>query len=171
MRDGHPYLTERLDEQRAEQRRILGSIPDWVLDPNRYGPNHWEPSAQMAASDRARNEILVRSLAEETLATEGLTECLKVWEQETAADRLYLFLDRETSERPGHNLEAARRQLIDLISGRATTSPPAKIPMEITQQLAALILLLTWADALADDGYADPRLEQRWKSEAEHPVP
>jgi hypothetical protein len=69
MREGHPYLTEILDQQRARQRRVLRSIPSALLNSE---VRRVKPVEEV---DRGIAETELRRLADVELA--GLEELLK----------------------------------------------------------------------------------------------
>jgi len=115
-------------------------------------------------------ETLVRDLAEETAEAGDLKMLLDAWDRDTSAERLSSFVRRGTTDRPNVNLAGARQQLVDLTTKRARAArTEPTVPADNFLAVEALVLLLTWADVLADDGYMDPRLRRRWDSEAGSP--
>ncbi len=157
MQRGHPYLTRELDEQRAEQRRALRSIPDWLVDPSRYGPQ--ARVKKVDDSDRALLETLVRRLAAEEI--EALQPQLDTWRTELESDRLADFITNGTLERDRrqHGVVDARADLCKTINDRRPVrSRPAALPDELGTPMARCVTLLALAEELADDDYVDQRL-------------
>src|ERR1017187_8363485 len=69
MKDGHPYETEEMDELRAQQRRLLRSLPDEVV----------KPLSELDASKfmgRGPLELRVRELAETMAEDPALIDLL-----------------------------------------------------------------------------------------------
>jgi hypothetical protein len=155
MLEGHPYLTKELDQKRVQQRRILRSIPDWILDARRYGPY---PTVMLEGADRPFVESLLRELADQPLA--DLSTALSAWKAETETARIAWFVARETADGVGNpNLEQQRIDLIVAANNfRQGAEGPRSLDEAFSKPLAQSILLLAWADELADDGYTDPRL-------------
>jgi hypothetical protein len=167
MREAHPFLTEELGELRLKQRRLLRSIPDWVLDADHLGPAEWKPES-VPEGDRALVEMLVRDMIAADPGWSGIEPLLKEWARDTSSSRLAHFVLHEASESPGHNLVSSREVLVKVTNDRAqeaTTATTKTIPTELVPAVGSLILMLVWADVLAGD-YTDPRLERRWASEA-----
>jgi hypothetical protein len=155
MKEGHPYLTAALDAKRADQRLKLRCIPSWVFTAGKYAPG---PRVTInGASDNAYVETLVRRLADEHL--EALSGVFPQWEEETADEQLgSFFRDFVNADGVPRQLEAAAHSLFDEIGNRLNAvTTPRTIADEFRAPLARTILLLSWADDLADDGYIDAR--------------
>ena len=82
MRSGHPYRTEELAQTRSEQRRILRSIPDWIVANTRLN----RPGPRLADPDDALVERELRRLADREL--EPLRCWLGVWRLHTETEML-----------------------------------------------------------------------------------
>lgn len=162
MKVGHPYLTDTLDRKRLEQRRLLRSMPDWFFDPTRLAPKEWT-SAEIRQSDRPYVETLLRRLTDELAEDAPLTELRGRWVADMDADRLAEFILHDTVRPPG-NLQDAWDGLIRMTSDRTRlVEIKRELDLKFLPVVAKLILLLTWADALADDGYVDPRVAATWE--------
>lgn len=150
MKPGHPYLTEDFDLKRSLQRRILRELPDYVL--RRYAPA--ASAARLEEPRRARLEAQLRRLADEVLE-----------EAEGAYDyyeHALGWIGVEAREYFGRRADAALAQeggwdgvvAIERKLSRETTEPEPPAG----EALHTLVLALTLADELAEDGYRDDRL-------------
>lgn len=161
MRDGHPYLTEVLDHKRAEQRRKLRSIPDWLVE--KVDPSAWEiRDDALKGRDAPYAEVLVRRAADEQLA--DLEVLLSAWVVETDADRLMGFVQSDVTKDSHANFPTqAKADILRITKARRPASiVQDELPEEHKGPLAKALVLLAWADELAGD-YIDPRLSRQTK--------
>jgi hypothetical protein len=151
MKDGHPYETEEMDELRAQQRRLLRSLPDEVV----------KPLSELDASKymgRGPLELRVRELAESVAEDPALIDLLsKVQRFQETADLFNTLANGLAGQTDG-------ARLTSVITGVQTeySAVQAEVgnmhPQDIVSRtFSGLAALLCWADALAD-GYRDPRL-------------
>ena len=158
MIKGHPFETRSLDEQRSRQRHTLRTIPDWVV--TRLAPSASTANAEKVGADRGYVEALLRARADALI--EGLNEfdlLAQFAAQETTA-RLAEFLGHEADHLSGDQ-RMPREQLVDAAfdAHKAAGTPKTDIA-PWRGDLGGLIILLVWADALASDGYRDPRVAE-----------
>jgi hypothetical protein len=149
---GHPFFTEHLDRQRAEQRLILAGMPERVLEAAGI------PGAETVPPEATgRVETILRRLAGSlirAIPTKVLQDLSVPVEK-----RVLLAWARDVDSSQWPN------QVVEMVSEEAHTSPDDEgiVDQLITRHDKALIplaALLVWADDLAGD-YADPRIKAR----------
>lgn len=151
--NGHPYDTEELAAQRAAQRRLLRSVPDWLLRENRYRITE----TTYRFPDAAYVETLVRREAQPII--DSLAKLTAGWTYNTNTMRLWEFLSLEADKDPGAGLAPALQNLqIQLGERGRKINQSATLDEKYQTPVLLLIYLLCLADQLADDGYRDPRL-------------
>jgi len=157
VRDGHPFLTQEFDEQRARQRAVLRSIPDWLFSPARFRPTNGQID-RVPPDDRPYVEAVVRAYADQLMKGAPMARWIEEVQAETAIHRLTQFVANEVPE-PDRNLEAPWRSLIDdLVERRKEHPGGGPVDDDVLRVLPRMILLLCWADALGGD-YADARFQ------------
>jgi hypothetical protein len=149
VRSGHPYRTEELVQTRSEQRRILRSIPDWIVGNarlNRPGPRLTDP-------DDALVERELRRLADREL--EPLRCWLGVWRLHTETEMLGRWFAQA-------EIGAALEHVADEVHEAHEAWRVAAYPSGLFPAILRVVALLAWADEQAGD-YVDPRL---WRQHA-----
>jgi hypothetical protein len=152
MRDGHPYEIEEMDELRAQQRRLLRSLPDEVV----------KPLTELDASKymgRGPLELRVRELAETMAEDPTLIDLLtKVQRFQEAADLFNTLANGLAGQADGARLTSVITSV--QTEYNAVRAEVGNLhPHDVPRSFSGLAALLCWADALAEDGYRDPRLE------------
>jgi len=156
MQRGHPFWTRALDEKRAEQRRKLRAIPAGLFKPSDYLPG---PTVTInGVADNSFVETQVRRQADAEL--NSLEPLLSEWEIETAEDALAWFLRNNVENAPRNVQRHADALLAEVANRLPIAREPRELDAKYAAPLARAILLLTWADDLADDGYLDPRIAE-----------
>jgi hypothetical protein len=155
---GHPYLTRELAAKRASQRRILRSIPDWIVENARLT----RPGPRLPDPDSALVEHELRRLADREL--EPLRGWLCIWRWHTESEMLERWFD-----------QAEIGATLDDVAGTVRTAREThridEYPPGFFVAILRAVALLAWADEQAGD-YADPRLlhyHQAWRSPAPPP--
>ena len=155
MKDGHPYETEEMDELRAQQRRLLRSLPDEVV----------KPLSELDASKfmgRGPLELRVRELAETMAEDPALIDLLaKVQRFQETADLFNTLANGLAAQVDGPGLTSVITSLqteYNAVLAEVGNLHPQDV---VSGTFSGLAALLCWADALAEDGYRDPRLESR----------
>ena len=144
VRPGHPYRTEELAQTRSEQRRILRSIPDWIVANARLN----RPGPRLADPDDALVERELRRLAEREL--EPLRCWLGVWRVHTETETLgRWFAEAE--------IGAALEDVAGAVHAAHEAWQVAAYPSGLFPAILRVVALLAWADEQAGD-YVDPRL-------------
>lgn len=162
MKDGHPYETEEMDRLRSDQRRLLRHLPNEVVT----------PLAELDASGqfgRDRLEVLVRRRVAVVVAavdpkvTDLLAKLQAFQDTRDLSNTLtggmggsFQVIEAEARQRLGPVIIEAERQYSEAEEG--LRDPNAY--HEMLAAVSGLAGLLCWADALADDGYRDPRVRQ-----------
>lgn len=160
MSEGHPFLTEDLDQLRRMQRRVLRSIPDWLI--SRHAPDV-SPAEHVSSADHALVEELLRTRAGALMASaESLLSGMK---EECAKARFKRFWE---SEADPYNTRWARdfdssQEIKRVIAAEAEDAPRGLEIHTLKDEPAApdlyrLVVVLLFADFLAGDGYTDPRV-------------
>jgi hypothetical protein len=140
----HPYRTSELSERRVAQRRILRTIPDWLVENARIG----RPGPRLPDPDGALLETELRRLADWEL--EQLQNWLPAWRLHTESEMTERWFRHAEI---GAALEdVASRVRAECEARRTTEYPPGLYPA-----ILRAVTLLAWADEQAGD-YADPRL-------------
>jgi hypothetical protein len=149
VRPGHPYRTDELAQKRSEQRRILRSIPDWIVANARLN----RPGPRLADPDDALVERELRRLADREL--EPLHCWLGVWRVHTETEMLgRWFADAE--------IGAALEDVAVTVHAAHEAWQVAAYPSGLFPAILRVVALLAWADDQAGD-YVDPRL---WRHHA-----
>ncbi len=155
MKPGFAFLTKDLDRKRAEQREQLRKCHDWWL--RDLAISEFLPPDNEV--DRAYLEVELRRLADEER-----TELSPLLEEMEVAESAFLvgkFLQKNEVSTKGMS-----RQAGDPFGDRASELTTIYRTKSIGQleegddrgnSLLRWIVLLLWADELADDGYRDPR--------------
>jgi hypothetical protein len=154
MSPGHPYLTKQLAEKRAEQRRSLRCIPDWIVETARIS----RPGPRLSDPDNTLIEIELRRLADQEL--EPLGSWLHIWRLHTESEAIERWFRQ--AEISAALDDVARQVRADYEAKRA-----AEYPQGLYSLILRVVTLLAWADEQAGD-YADPRLERfhaQWRAE------
>jgi hypothetical protein len=156
-----PFLTIELLELRASQRQTVASVPDWLLakvQPKRPA------SDPLAPEHPERAELLVRrflrsqieeskDLLEEFTKTGGRTNGAK----ETLA-YLRHWLEGDDSDR---GLDGLHQFLVENARESGPIALPQQLAFKLFPVVAEVSALSDLADALADDGYRDPRIQRQ----------
>ena len=152
MKDGHPFETQELDGLRSRQRRVLRSVPDWLLD---NGRTQMPTDDLSALGDAAFLERLVRDRAQTELRE--LSDIVGSWEEPTGNGRLGRFLNTELS-RKGLSQDLLNAHSRLTLQATQSVQPPGAFAREEISGLYRLLFLLQLADLLSTDNYRDPRL-------------
>jgi hypothetical protein len=158
--EGHPYRTDALVQTRAEQRRLLRSIPDWIVDNVRLSP----PAPRLGDPDDALVERELRRLA--TRELEQLDGWLDAWQAHAEAELVRRWFERVEIGAALEDVAGAVREADE--AARVVDYPPGLFPVVLR-----VVALLAWADELAAD-YADPRLRRyhaAWRVPEPPPAP
>ena len=156
MKRGHPYDTDELDRKRTEQRRILRSIPGWLV--RRTDQLPIPPTPAVDAEDRVLVETQLRALADEEVAQ--LDDLLEQFEAALAVEPAFEFVRDGIYNSTVGTAELAARfgGIIDGLMADAEAARVARVSAsEDIPGVHRLLVLLAWADALAGD-YVDPRI-------------
>lgn len=147
---GHPWEDAELFALRRQQRRTLRALPSWFVEGQAMG---LPPLADVADADQAFVEVMLRERAQ-TLRAELASELVRYDENERrlALERLYRPVNGERRD----EYEAVGHALLETLPGEP--AGVGRIPDTLLQSFLELLMLLVWADRLAGDGYADPRL-------------
>jgi hypothetical protein len=154
---GHPYRNDTLSETRAEQRRVLRSIPDWIVDNVRLSA----PAPRLGDPDDALVERELRRLADREL--EQLDGWLDVWREHTESEVVQRWFARA-------EVGAALEEIAGIVRDEHETARVADYPPGLFPVILRVVGLLAWADELAAD-YADPRLRRYHDAWRRPPVP
>lgn len=162
MLAGHPFYTENFDAVRAEQRRVLRLVPDWIM--RRHAPESAE-AMSVHENDRPFVEHLLRARASELLAV--VTPLLERLTIGVSAERLARFWSHDLRV---FNSELAtdydkRRHIEAIVETERDAAAGASVGQqvgdlrgeELAPALYQVITVLAVADLVADDGYRDPR--------------
>ena len=156
MREGHPFDTRDLDDLRAEQRRALRLLPGALVVESapRIGPD----LDATPVEDRPLIESLLRAEARELLADRDLAKLIEAWRQQTQLEVLDDFYEqnRARAEQLSLGPQAAFVDQADVARMARKDREAAPLPVDHAPKFRRLLLLLVWADHLAD--YRDPRL-------------
>ncbi|MBV8980883.1 MAG: hypothetical protein JO086_08280 [Acidimicrobiia bacterium] len=152
MEDGHPFLTKELDALRQQQRRVLRTVPEWVIDRVAIP---YEPVESSSAGDRAYAELELRKLAQDAIVEQQ--ELLASFDRGTTDEMLAAAISNLIQKAP-RGLFDALQPLSDDAYDRRKASAVRNMEGDQTAPLTRLLALLIWADALAGD-YRDPRLK------------
>lgn len=163
MRPGDPFATKEIDKQRARQRRALRLIEEWIVEQVAAGSaldlsGHSEPGLL---------ETELRALADKELEAIDADLLGRMARAETADVVLPLLSDYDglTWSRHPNEFRPELQPLRDTYY-QQTKNRVGELP-ERSDELIRAVVLLIWADALADDGYVDPRVrrtEERWRA-------
>jgi hypothetical protein len=154
---GHPYRTETLVETRAEQRRVLRSIPDWIVDNVRLSA----PPPRLGDPDDTLVERELRRLADREL--EHLDGWLDAWREHTESEVVQRWF-------AGAEVGAALEEIAGVVRDELESARVADYPPGLFPVILRVVGLLAWADELAAD-YADPRLRRYHAAWRGPPVP
>lgn len=146
------FPIESLAETRQRQRRVLRSAPGWTLAWGAYRLPDSDYRSRIGEADYV--ETALRDRADGRI--DRLAPLLAAWKEASEWQECQRFLDSYAAkETLTGNAESARAGML-----MATNGPevPASISDEHLPDAQDLLLLLQWADMLADDGYRDPRL-------------
>jgi hypothetical protein len=155
MKDGHPFLTQHLDDRRVRQRRWLRGIPSLFLPQN--------PIAQAATKhdlveewlrDRADAEYAgianATAIMDATIRRDQSIQARDLLQANLSEERRHEAHGDEAT--PLHGDFAAIMQ--ELVRDSQTREPATAEGLAWVHLATFLVL----ADAVADDGYKDPRL-------------
>lgn len=156
MSDGLPFETEQMHTRRAKQRRRLLGIEEWFVSPTL----HRLPLSPPV--DRGDAGLVEEQLRDEADAlTNELAEFLVEMEAGLKGRVLSTYLKNAYADLGGKWLERTpplsrlNEQAIE-----AAKSAPNDLSSagDLGPKLADLVIALIWADAVASDGYEDPRV-------------
>jgi hypothetical protein len=161
MQEGHPFLTELLDFDRARQRLLLRQL-DANIVYSALDKQPWSPAVR--EEDRGVLEVELRRIADgyfDRLEVEEGPEFFRRMAEETAGEALKRFLidAREQSTRSAafgerEPLTSEFEAVIGGAGGEAISDSAHKL-------LAELAVALVWADVAAGD-YVDPRFTSQY---------
>jgi hypothetical protein len=140
-----PFLDQALLDQRAEQRRLVASIPNALVPRLRILDDVRDRPAWPERLERWLRDLAAPILAE-------LSPALEQGAEANLAEAAFEFLDSiDRKVRPNALVKAwdSARRAKDRLPDRSTPEEQARI--------ADVIALTDLADWLADDGYRDPR--------------
>jgi hypothetical protein len=156
-----PLLTIELLELRARQRQILASVPDWLLA--RVQP--LRPATDPLAPEQPeRAELLVRrflrtqieeskDLLKEFTNTGGRTNGAK-----EALSYLQQWLKGVDTER---GLDGLHQSLVENVREGGPIALSQQLAFKLLLVVAGMSALSDLADAMANDGYRDPRIQRQ----------
>ena len=161
-----PFLTQELLEQRREQRRFLAGLPDWLLENHSpvgldIGPVLPAHAARVESSYRSyvdqmreKYSATLAAFASNRVSNEDLdaVNYLRAWESSlfdlgiiTASNEFFPSMFEYFKVR---------------IEGKVSGSVDPAIGASLSEFLNEVIPALEMADALAEDGYRDPRIKR-----------
>ncbi|MGK2950142.1 MAG: hypothetical protein ACSLFP_16345 [Acidimicrobiales bacterium] len=155
--DGHPWLTEELDLQRAEQRRWLAGLPDAPM------MSATVPEVAVVDVDPSFLERLLRS--EASAVVNGLEASgVSYSDTEAAAAAVLAEWASKTADLLGRRFDVGTVEsglaALDDQSKKLRKAALARITEEDWARHLYAVYLLVWADDLAAD-YTDSRVAAR----------
>lgn len=156
MERGHPFYTEKLDERRAEQRRLLRRIDTGTVRRIGYAYDASGP----ANGNTPLVEAELRDLADDQRGFVGddLLTAMRVAE---LAEPMANLLAADPGLRASGPIQPDVRLTRKPYEKARHTSPLDGLADDSRfAALLRMVLFLVWADDLADDDYRDPRVVQ-----------
>lgn len=153
MKPGHPFFTEEFDELRARQRRDLRYVPEWLV------ARLHRPLTDLQDQERdGLLELELRALA--NVQRSRIDDWLQSMKVRTVGEIVAPFFSRHSRHRSVFDRSDPIGRVEQSYFDTARSQGFNEIPEddEKREALELFILFLTWADDLADDNYADPRL-------------
>ena len=145
-----PFVDDELVTLRAQQRRLLADIPDWVVD----GLLHGMPKTELPLSTAGgRAELRIRRLAADELR--GAHPVIERAGNAVAAGEA-LDVMEQFVRAAGGDAAALLTELADTLRAELADMPS---PDEDLRPMNRMVLLLDLADRASTDGYRDPRLD------------
>ena len=145
-----PFVDSELVELRAQQRRLLADIPDWVVD----GLLHGMPTTELPLSTAGgRAEARLRELARDEMVgahhvLERAGKALAAGEVLDVVDQWVQSAGGDAAELLGAIVDTMRKELADMPG-----------PEDDLRSMHKMVVLLDLADRASTDGYRDPRLD------------
>jgi hypothetical protein len=147
---GHPFFTEQLDRQRAEQRRILAGIQ--------------EPTLEAVGTDRATT-VLPESTGRVETTLRRLAGSLLAALPARVLEVVALPVEKQALGAWARKVDWSGwpDQVVEMVADEARTSPDDEsyvdqLVKRHDNALGRLAALLVWADDVAGD-YVDPRIK------------
>ena len=145
-----PFVDGDLVALRAEQRRLLADIPDWVVD----GLLHGMPTTELPLSTAGgRAEARLRELARDEMV--GAHDVLERCGKALAAAEVLAVVDQWVSSAGGD----AASLLLEIVGTMKSEVADMPGPDDDLRSMHKMVVLLDLADRAATDGYRDPRLD------------
>lgn len=145
-----PFVDDTLVCLRADQRKRLADVPDWVID----GLRHGIPATELPLSDvGGRAERRIREMA-----TAEMLGAHHVFERagKAAAAAEVLAVMHQWVSNAGGDAALLVEELMATLSAELADIPRAE---EDLKPMSRMVVLLDLADRVATDGYRDPRLD------------
>lgn len=156
-----PFLTIELLALRANQRQLQASVPDWLLE--RVKPTR-PASDPEAPPHPERAELLVRRFLQNRLeeAEDTMEPFTDLGGLTNTATGTLPYLTQWLKEfGDDGRLDALHQSLVKNAAARGPTAIPREVAVELLPVVAELSALSDLADALANDGYRDPRIPRQ----------
>jgi len=145
-----PFVDDELVTLRAQQRRLLADIPDWVID----GLLHGMPKTELPLSTAGgRAELRIRRLAADELR--GAHPVIERAGNAVAAAEA-LDVMEQWVRAAGGDAASLLTELGDVLRAELGDMPR---PDEDLRPMNRMVVLLDLADRASTDGYRDPRLD------------
>lgn len=145
-----PFVDDELVTLRAQQRRLLADIPDWVVD----GLLHGMPKTELPLSTAGgRAELRLRRLAADELR--GAHAVIERAGKAVAAGEA-LDVMEQWVRAAGGDAAALLTELAATLRAELADMPS---PDEDLRPMNRMVVLLDLADRASTDGYRDPRLD------------
>ena len=158
-----PFLTTELLALRASQRRFQASVPDWLLERVKPSRPAIDPEAPPHPE---RTELLVRRLLQNRLEETKTKDTMEPFTDlggltNTARGALPYLLQWLKELGDDGRLDGLHQSLVKSAATRGPIAIPQEIAFELFPVVAELSALSDLADALARDGYRDPRIPRQ----------
>ncbi len=145
-----PFVDNELVTLRAQQRRLLADIPDWVVD----GLLHGMPKTELPLSTAGgRAELRLRRLAADELR--GAHAVISRAGKAVAAGEVLDVMEQWVRSAGGDAAELLT-ELVETLRSELADMPG---PEEDLRPMNRMVVLLDLADRAATDGYRDARLD------------
>lgn len=135
-----------LEDQRAEQRRLVRYLPDQLVR------TQWS-GVDVSGLDKRDAEVRIRDVVNERLREVNLLDALREHAEQQINTRLRKAV--QTSADPD---DPGASHCHDLLRPPANSPPVDFSEVVVSLLLRDVSALLLFADRLADDGYVDPRV-------------
>jgi hypothetical protein len=145
-----PFVDDSLVTLRAQQRKRLADVPDWVIE----GLRHGIPRTELPLSDvGGRAERRIREMA--TAEMEGASDVFERAGKAAAAAEVLAVMEQWIAV-AGGDAALLVEELMRTLRAELDDMPRAS---EDLKPMSRMVVLLDLADRVATDGYRDPRLD------------